>query len=253
MPLLPIFFFVTALVYASIGFGGGSTYNALLVLGGEDYRHIPAIALICNIIVVSGGAWRFSADGHTRLSRLWPWLMASIPAAWLGGRLEVSESVFTGLLGASLLFAGIRLLSNRRQSEVASVNHPKGPLFFAFGAGGLLGLLSGIVGIGGGIFLAPILYFLNWGRPKEIAAACSLFILVNSLAGLLGQSTKLAASDDIPTLLQHWPLFIAVLIGGQIGARLGASRIPPGFIQTLTGILIVYVALRLLYRFAALL
>ncbi|MEL6212558.1 MAG: sulfite exporter TauE/SafE family protein, partial [Pseudomonadota bacterium] len=168
-------------------------------------------------------------------------------------RLEVSESVFTGLLGASLLFAGIRLLSNRRQSAVASVSHPKGPLFVAFGAGGLLGLLSGIVGIGGGIFLAPILYFLNWGRPKEIAAACSLFILVNSLAGLLGQSTKLAASDDIPTLLQHWPLFIAVLIGGQIGARLGASRIPPGFIQTLTGILIVYVALRLLYRFAALL
>ncbi|WP_299326432.1 sulfite exporter TauE/SafE family protein [Parasphingopyxis sp.] len=250
MPQLAALFALTALLYASVGFGGGSTYNALLVLDGTDYRILPAIALICNIIVVAGGSWRFWRAGHVRFSRMLPWMVLSVPAAWLGGRLPVSETLFVGLLGGSLLLAGAQLLRDTKQTENAEQRHVARPVSYA--AGGGIGFLSGIVGIGGGIFLAPLLYLLRWGGPREIAGTASIFILVNSVAGLAGQLTKLEAEYGIASatdlLNDYWLLFPAVLIGGQIGSRLGSTRIPPLLVKRLTAVLILYVAARLLWR-----
>jgi uncharacterized membrane protein YfcA len=155
-------FFITALLYASVGFGGGSTYNALLVLSGADYRLVPAIALICNVIVVTGGVWRFSRTGDLSASRLAPFLFASIPAAWIGGRLPISETTFIGLLGAALLVSGSHLALQRGSLESQPASHQRRiPAVFEASIGGAIGILSGLVGIGGGIFLAPVLYFLR--------------------------------------------------------------------------------------------
>lgn len=257
MILLVAFFAVTALLYASVGFGGGSTYNALLVMHGADYRILPAIALICNIIVVTGGVWRFGAAGLLRVRRIAPFIVSSIPLAWLGGRLPVSEAVFVGLLGGSLLVAGAQLLLGPRKETTmteknAAGRQVPGSTLIALPAGGALGFLAGVVGIGGGIFLAPLLYFMRWGTAREIAAACSFFIFVNSLSGLSGQLTQLGETRLAPSLAAYWPLFPAVLIGGQIGSRLGALNIPETVIKRLTAALMIYVALRLLWRWASL-
>lgn len=242
-------FLVTALLYAAVGFGGGSTYNALLALAGTDYRIMPALALVCNLIVVSGGAYRFARAGHLDLRRVAPWIIASVPAAWLGGIIDVSERFFTGLLGICLLLAGLQLLFQFNKAEgfhdtPAIDRHPFVPL--TVGAG--LGLLAGLVGIGGGIFLAPVLYFLRWGNARIIAGTCSFFILVNSLSGLAGQAMKSGDMALVTQMGAYWMLFPAVLIGGQIGSYMGAIRLDPKILRALTGLLILYVSLRLLWR-----
>jgi uncharacterized membrane protein YfcA len=252
---LAALFGITALLYASVGFGGGSTYNALLVLNGVDYQILPAIALLCNIIVVAGGSWRFWQAGHVQFDRILPWVIVSVPAAWLGGWLVVSESLFIGLLGGALLLAGAQLILERaRTGEGAPAGQVSRPLSYAIGGG--IGFLSGIVGIGGGIFLAPVLYLLRWGNPREIAGTCSLFILLNSAAGLAGQLTKLEGSHGVAgaasMIAGYWLVFPAVLIAGQIGSRLGSTRVPPLLIKRLTAILILYVAARLIWRWISL-
>ena len=246
MAPLALAFFITALLYASVGFGGGSTYNALLVLNGADYRILPAIALLCNIIVVSGGVWRFGAGGHINIRKMAPWIAASIPFAWIGGRLPVSEFVFIGLLGAALAAAGLRMMFQRDPALIESIEAQ--PVSIALIAGAGLGFLSGLVGIGGGIFLAPILYMMRWDKPHAIAGACALFILVNSISGLAGQSAKLGDMALTAEFSAYWPLFIAVLIGGQIGARLGSTGLSETLLRRMTAFLVLYVAARLLLR-----
>ena len=256
MPLtLPVLFFITAVFYAAVGFGGGSTYNALLVLNGTDYRILPAIALACNITVVTGGVWSCARAGQLSLKRTAPFLAASIPAAWLGGRLPVPETVFIGLLGSALLLSGLRLafmgdaspVPAKGGTETAASNKSA-----SFAVGGAIGLLSGIVGIGGGIFLAPVLYLMRWGTPRQIAGACSLFILANSISGLIGQTMKLNDTDILSAALPYWPLLVCVLIGGQIGSWFGSIGLKPLYIKKLTAILILYVAVRLLWRWVGL-
>lgn len=246
MAVLALAFFITALLYASVGFGGGSTYNALLVLNGTDYRILPAITLLCNIIVVAGGVWRFNAGGHIKLRKIAPFLAASIPFAWIGGWLPVSEIVFVGLLGASLAAAGLRMLVSGKGNVLEE--RPAQPVWLAALIGGGLGFLSGIVGIGGGIFLAPILHILRWDNTRAIAGACSLFILVNSISGLAGQLMKLGDMQMAAQLGAYWAVFPAVLIGGQIGSRLGAKGLSETVMRRLTALLVLYVAGRLLLR-----
>ena len=267
MVVLALAFAVTAVLYAMVGFGGGSTYNALLVLGDTPYGLVPAIALICNILVVTGGTFRFARGGHLQWRRVMPFLLASVPAAFIGGRIAVSEIVFIALLGAALLFAGLQLLFTERKEEVKlaqgavdqSLQLSGGQFFLSGFAGAMIGVLSGIVGIGGGIFLAPVLYALringtHWGGPKQIAAASSLFILANSIAGLIGQILKLSSSQEgVFALVPFWPLFIAVFIGGQAGSLLGSTRLRPSIICRMTAVLILYVAIRLLWRLAVML
>lgn len=246
MPGLAALFFVTALLYGAVGFGGGSTYNALLVFAGADYRAVPVVALVCNIIVVSAGSWRFARSGHVDWQRIWPFFAASIPFAWIGGRLLVAETVFIGLLAASLFAAGLLMLWEprwQRNGPPQIVSRWVEPV-----AGGGIGFLAGLVGIGGGIFLAPLLYALRWGTARAIAGTCAVFILANSIAGLAGQLSKGdGAAADV--LAAYWPLFPAVLAGGLIGSTLGSSRLDPKYVRILTALLILYVAGRLAIRF----
>lgn len=247
MPALAALFFLTALLYGAAGFGGGSTYNALLVLAGTDYRAVPVIALACNILVVTVGSWRFARSGHVGWRRIWPLFILSIPFAWIGGRLVVAETVFVGLLAASLLVAGLLMLWQPLWEKEAPVGVPSRWLEPV--AGGALGFLAGVVGIGGGIFLAPLLYMLRWGPPKAIAGTSAVFILANSLSGLAGQLGKGSGGAGGQALAAYWPLFPAVLAGGLIGSTLGSGRLDPKYVRILTAFLILYVAARLAIRF----
>src|SRR5688500_5394158 len=216
MSALALFFFLTALLYAAVGFGGGSTYTALLVLAGTDYRAVPIVALACNIIVVSVGSWRFARSGNVDWRRTWPLFALSIPLAWVGGRLVVAETVFVGLLALSLFAAGLLMLWQprwQRDGPPLATARWVEPV-----AGGALGFLAGIVGIGGGIFLAPLLYMLRWGTPRAIAGTCAIFILANSLSGLAGQLAKGSGGAGAEALAAYWLLFPAVLAGGLIGS-----------------------------------
>lgn len=235
-------FLATALIYAIAGFGGGSTYTALLVLAGTDYRAVPILSLACNILVVSAGSWRFARAGHFDWRRAWPLFVTSVPAAWIGGRLMIERDLFIALLAGALLVAGLVMLWEPTwKREIAPGPSPR---WIALVAGGSLGLLAGIVGIGGGIFLAPLLYLLRWDAPRRIAATCAVFILVNSISGLAGQASKgIGAAGS--AFADHALLFPAVLIGGLIGAGLGARQIDPKWVRVVTALLILYVAARL--------
>lgn len=252
MPLLILtgLFLLAAVAYSSVGFGGGSSYNALLILSGMDYRLVPAIALSCNILVVTGGVYHYSRAGFLTLNKLIPFIVLSVPMAWLGGSLAVSERVFIGLLGFSLLVAAVQMLL--KPHTTAAVNDYGNVRYWLIAGpvGGFIGLLAGITGIGGGIFLAPIIYFLHLAPARTVAGITSGFILVNSIAGLAGQMMKAGDYSPMQGWLQAWPLFIAVVIGGQIGSHLGAYHLPEKWIRRLTALLMLYVATRLIWRWA---
>lgn len=247
MAVLATLFFVTALLYATVGFGGGSTYNALLVLADVDYRVLPAIALVCNLIVVTGGVIRYARAGHLDWRFAWPFVALSVPMAWLGGRLPIGKEAFVLLLGASLLLSGLAMLLEQRVADVPAVAGARRTVALGVAAGGAIGLLGGLVGIGGGIFLAPLLHRLRLAPPKIIAATASLFILVNSAAGLAGQAAKLGGVAHWQAMQDYLALFAAVLIGGQLGSWLGAGPLSERTVKRLTALLILYVGARLLY------
>ena len=240
---MPALFFLVALLYAMVGFGGGSSYIALLALADYPYEWIPIIALICNLLVVSGSTVEYIRKKQLPFRPAGVFLAASVPMAFIGGRLPLSSHVFYPLLGVTLTAAGIRLIAARRTPEREEGVSPGTLPALAVGAG--LGLLSGMVGIGGGIFLAPVLLNLRWAGPRQTAAICALFILVNSLAGLAGQLIKNPPPGD---LWSYWPLFAAVLLGGQIGCRLGLQQLRPWHLRILTGLLVLFVGVRVLFR-----
>lgn len=240
-------FFITALTYAMAGLGGGSTYSALLVLSAVDYRVLPTIALGCNIIVTTSSSVQFARHGYVPWRGLLPILAASIPMAFIGGLLPVQKWVFTLLLGVALLVSAILLISQdlRRGPTAKSSMHSNNAIIHA-GIGGGIGLLAGIVGIGGGIFLAPLLHLLNWNAARVIAGACSVFIMTNSVAGLGGQLLKLQHVEMLGAVTDHVWLFPTVLAGGLVGNRINRQYLSPIWIRRITAVVILYVALRLL-------
>jgi uncharacterized membrane protein YfcA len=235
-------FFATALLYASVGYGGGSTYNALLALSGVDYRLLPAIALACNIVVVTGGSIRFARAGIT------PWrgavLLTAIaaPAAFLGGLTPIGESAFLTLLGGGLVLTALTMLLPVGERE----GRPSRAACWMPLAAAPIGYLAGLVGIGGGIFLAPLLHLTRWNSARAIAATASLFILVNSLFGLGGQLLKSGPDRLASAVSLGLPLLLAVAVGGQIGSLMAARLLPPVWIRCLTAALTLYVGARLL-------
>jgi hypothetical protein len=243
-PLAPLFF-LTALVYSMAGFGGGSTYLALLALFAFPYTLMPKVSLLCNLIVVSGGCWFFYRSGHFSFKRIIPFIVTSIPMAYWGGSLRIGKTLFIWLLGISLGIAALRMLLSEKTFETKIVLSWKKAWLVGIPVGALLGFLSGLVGIGGGIYLSPLLLFLGWANSKQAAAAASFFILVNSMAGLTGQLTK-----GVPIVEGQWilPLLVAVFLGGQIGSRLGSRRIPKLALQRVTAALILFISIRLLWR-----
>ncbi len=252
--LLGFSFFVTALIYASVGFGGGSTYSAFLALANTDLAVFPLISLICNIIVVLGGAFAFSKWHLNCFKMVIPWVIPSVPAALIGGQIDISKTVFFFLLALSLLVSSVCMLKIPQKHLLKSCrkNFPTIPFKLSISVGFCLGLLSGLVGIGGGVFLSPILYALGKNQEKEIAGMCSIFILLNSTAGLMGHFIKAEnAETTAHSLLAYGPLFVSVLVGGQIGAWSGAHIIDPKWIRVTTAILIFYVSVQLFLRWAA--
>lgn len=247
MLALALLFFVTAVLYAAVGFGGGSTYNALLVLADIDYRVLPSVALLCNLIVVTGGVWHYRRSGELSLSFALPFVALSIPMAWFGGRMPIEQDTFVLILGLSLLGAGLAMWFQSPELRGAPYESPRLDWLVRVPVGGAIGFLSGMVGIGGGIFLAPLLHLFRLAEPKRIAATSSFFIMVNSIAGLLGQTMKQGTTAHLDRLTDYAWLFAAVLIGGQIGSRLSTRALSGRVVKRMTAVLVLYVAGRLLY------
>lgn len=244
MILLASAFFVTAFCYASVGFGGGSTYLALLVLVGVSVTLVPVIAPLCNIVVVIGGSIRFARAGLVPWRRVLPLVAASAPLAYLGGLTPISERGFIALLGVSLLVAAILLVVQPTPAEGETRRQGAGADAVL---GGGIGYLSGLVGIGGGILLSPVQHLMRWGETRQIAATASVFILVNALAGLAGQLTKLGLAG-LPTVAAFWPLIAAVLVGGQLGTHAGLRLFDPRLIRYATAMLVLFAAVQMLRR-----
>ena len=236
-------FFLTALIYAIVGFGGGSSYLAFLAVTSLRLNEVVAIALFCNLVVAGGGVWHFSKAGQMRGKMLLPFLASSIPAAYLGGLVKTEDSIHRMLLGICLLFVAWRIWLGSRNT----VDQPRktdGVIFMAaaLAVGGGLGFLSGFLGIGGGIFLSPLLILAGWANAKESSAAASLFILLNSAAGLLARWHSLQAHFYECILLG-----VVVFAGGQIGSRTGAYRLPDALMRKILAGFISWVSFRLLW------
>ena len=242
MIILSILFFVTALIYSSVGFGGGSTYLAILLIWGVPYTIFPVIALVCNIIVVSGNSINFIRSKNININLLFPYLIGSIPFAFIGGSISIEKSLFEILLFCILLVAGIFLLIESKAFNKEKIKINKIPRLISISIGSIIGFMSGIVGIGGGIFLSPFLFLMKAGYPRHITSSASLFILINSIFGIAGQLTKDQVLDQVIT---YWPLFLSVLIGGQIGSLLNIKFLSNKILALLTSFLVIFVAIRM--------
>jgi uncharacterized protein len=245
MIILSIFFFITAIIYSSVGFGGGSTYLALLLIWDIPYYIFPVIALLCNIIVVTGSSINYVKSGNYNFKLLIPFFIGSIPLAFLGGTLNVSKEIFEVLLFLILSIAGMLLLINNKSYEDKSIIVKKLNLFVSVFIGSILGLISGIVGIGGGIFLSPILFLLKAEKPKVIVTTTSLFILINSVSGIFGQLTKEIVLKEI---ILYFPLFLAVLIGGLFGNYINLKIFSNKTLAIITSILVIFIAIRIGFK-----
>ena len=245
MILLAISFLVTAVLYSSVGFGGGSTYLALLIIWSVPYFVFPVIALSCNIIVVSGNCFNYIRAGNLNLKLLIPYLIGSIPLAFIGGSLPIEKELFEILLFSILAAAGTLLLFNFKSYDNKKENYKKIPTVVSILIGGALGFVSGVVGIGGGIFLSPILFLIRANKPKHIITMASLFILINSITGIIGQLTKNEVLSEIPN---YWYLLGAVLIGGQLGNFLNLKVLPTRILALVTALLVIFVALRMGFK-----
>ena len=243
--LLAISFLVTAVLYSSVGFGGGSTYLALLLIWGVPYFVFPVIALSCNIIVVSGNCFNYIRAGNLNLKLLIPYLIGSIPLAFIGGSLPIEKRLFEILLFLVLTAAGTLLLFNFKSYDNKKENYKKIPTVVSILIGGVLGFVSGVVGIGGGIFLSPILFLIRADKPKHIITMASLFILINSITGIIGQLTKNEVLSEIPN---YWYLLGAVLIGGQLGNFLNLKVFSTRILALVTALLVIFVALRMGFK-----
>ena len=221
MIILTILFFITAILYSSIGFGGGSTYLALMLIWDIPYYIFPIIALFCNIIVVSGNSFNFIRTKNINISLLLPYLFGSIPFAFFGASISIEKKFF-------------------------EIKINKIPKIISIIVGSIIGFISGLIGIGGGIFLSPFLFLLKAGYPKHITSTASLFILINSIFGVAGQLTKDVVTNEF---LNYWPLFLIVLIGGQIGSFMNIKFLSNKILALLTSILVIFVAIRMGVKF----
>ena len=240
-----LLFLVVAILYAAVGFGGGSSYLAILALTGIAFTQIRTTALLCNIVVVSGNVFLFYHQKKLNWKKILPLILFSVPLAYLGGYLKISQQFFFILLGITLLFAAITMWISKKivsSDEKKSNTNPIKSASF----GGFIGFISGMIGIGGGIFLAPLLHLTNWDTPKKIAVTASFFILVNSIAGLLGQYSN-------PDFIIDWNLtsilLVTVFIGGQIGNRISNHYFTPIQLKKATAILIAFVSIRVLWKY----
>ncbi len=240
--LLSLLFFVVAFVYSSVGLGGGSSYTALMAIFGINALAIPLLSLILNLFVTTVGSFNFLRNRYGNLRLILPFLVSSIPMAYLGGALQLPKEIFYWVLLVSLLFVAARIYLWTN----TGIRLPFGSGFklaLSLFAGAVLGLVAGIVGIGGGVYLVPLIIVLGLGSEKEAAACGAVFIWLNSVAGLVSRLQH--HSID---LTGYVPLLIAVLAGGYLGSLLGAGRFPPKLMEKILGVIILVAILFLLRK-----
>jgi uncharacterized protein len=245
MIILSAFFFITAILYSSVGFGGGSTYLALMLIWDIPYYIFPIIALSCNILVVSGNSINYIRSGNLNLKLLTPYLFGSIPFAFFGASISIEKELFEILLFFVLFVAGIFLMVESKSFNKGQIKIKQVPKILSIFIGSLIGFASGIVGIGGGIFLSPLLFLMKAGYPKHIVTSASIFILINSIFGVAGQLTKNIVFNDF---FNYWPLFFVVLIGGQIGNYMNIKFLSNKTLALITALLVLFVAIRMGFR-----
>lgn len=226
-----------AFLYSSVGHAGASGYIAVMSLASLSPAVIKPTALVLNILVASIGSWQFLRAGHFSWKLFWPFALLSVPFAFVGGYLDLPAHAFKLLVGSVLLLSALYFFWQPHNDSVRS--EPSKPV--ALGAGGVLGFFAGLTGTGGGIFLTPLLLIMRWARTRNAAAASAVFILVNSIAGLLG---NLSATSKIPQLAL--PLALAAVVGGTAGSYLGSNRFPPALIKRLLAVVLVIAGLKLM-------
>ena len=260
---LLLLFFTIAAVYASAGFGGGSSYLAVMALFAIPMQTMRSTSLMCNIVVVLGGTYILWKSGYLNFKKILPLSIASIPMTFLGGMMPLKEHTFFVLLGFSLIIAALLMFfqqylkqnSNDEQLskslKLLESSKMESQLFIPKKIGmkspvigGIIGFISGMVGIGGGIFLSPILNLMRWDTPKNIAATASFFILVNSISGLVGQLIQNKFTIDWQFAL---PLLLAVLIGGQLGSRFSNIKLNQTWVRQITAALVFYAGINILW------
>ncbi len=231
---------VVALLYSCVGHAGASGYIAVMTLLGLSGDYIKPTSLMLNIIVASLASYQFWRAGYFSWRLFWPFAVTAGPMAYCGGRMDVPAAVFHTLAGAMLLFSAWRLLAPPPPEPATPPHCPS--ILTATSAGALIGLLSGLTGTGGGIFLTPLLLLRRWARAKEAAAVSALFIFVNSCTGLTGH---LLAGKTIPQLA--WPLVLAAIIGGAVGAGMGSRHLPVRTITSLLAIVLIFAGGKFLF------
>ena len=229
--------FLVAFLYSSVGHAGASGYIAVMTLFSLTPEQIKPSALALNILVATVGSWQFWRAGHFSWKLFWPFALLSFPLAFLGGYLNLPAQVFKIVIGVVLLFSAVCFLMPQTVNE--KVVEP--PKTVAIGVGAGLGLLSGLTGTGGGIFLTPLLLLMRWATVKNAAAVSAVFILLNSISGLLG---NISATKSIPTFIL--PLGVAVVFGGAIGSYLGSKKLAPLAIKRLLAIVLIIAGFKLI-------
>lgn len=245
LPLyLFILFFIIAFIYGSVGHGGASGYLAVLTLTGLFSPQFVPVVLILNILVSSIALYNYGSRGHFRWDLFWPFAVASIPAAFIGGFVYLEAQLFYILVGlVLLLMASIIIYRTKKKTGISKLKPVSIPVAVSFGIG--IGFLSGLIGVGGGIFLSPLILFLGWGSIRQIAAVSALFILVNSSSGLAGH----AIGTEI-LWATAFALAAPVIAGGFIGSRLGVKSVNPANIRVMLAIVLTIAGIKMLAQHA---
>jgi uncharacterized membrane protein YfcA len=238
LPYLALAILLVAFLYSCVGHAGASGYIAVMTLFSLAPAEIKPTALVLNILVASITTWQFWRAGHFSWSLFWPFALLAIPMAFVGGYMSLPTHVFKVLIGVVLLFSAVRFLVRPSEDSVESA--PSRPLALSLGAG--LGLLSGLTGTGGGIFLTPLLLFKRWARAKNAAAVSALFILVNSTSGLLG---NLSSTRYFPVFALA--LAVAAIIGGTAGSYYGSRKLDPAMIKRLLAAVLLIAGFKLVF------
>ncbi|GMR08281.1 MAG: sulfite exporter TauE/SafE family protein [Gammaproteobacteria bacterium] len=232
--LLASIFFIIAFAYSSLGLGGASTYTALMAIVGMNYLIIPTLSLILNIFVTSIGSFNFIRQKHARLDLIVPFIVSSMPMAYVGGSLTLPKEIFYGVLLVTLVFVSIKIFLMRDMSYHLNLTRAR-QIMLSLLSGGVLGLIAGIVGIGGGIYLVPLIIILGLGTIKEAAACSAIFVWLNSASGLAARLQRHPVE-----LLDYVPIIVAVILGAALGSYFGSRRFSPVVMEKILGVIILF-------------